>query len=139
MLMRQMSFRWLVLLLAGSVVIALTTLPSSVRLISIVGSLSKLSGHPNITDAMGHAALHGTLTLIIYWALNRRIGFRRALWVALLTVMALGLTTELLQHWSPGRSVQLSDLMGNWLGAMTVAMLISFFRASVDERLQNAS
>jgi VanZ family protein len=142
-MLTRFSVRWLVLLPCGTAVIALTTLPPSVRLIYIVGHLSHLSGHPNVSDAVGHAALHGTLTLIIYWTLHRRIGFARALWIALLVAMSLGLSTELIQHFTPGRSMQLSDLLGNWLGAMTVALLISFRHASsdapsVDQRLQDA-
>lgn len=136
---RRMSLRWLVLVIGLGAVIALTTLPSSVRLIDVLETASHRSGHPNVTDAIGHATLHGALALLIYWTLYRKIGFARALWVALLVTMALGLTTELIQHFSPGRTMQLSDLLSNWLGAMTAAMLISFRQASLEERLQHPS
>lgn len=133
---RQISTHALVLLAVAGSVVALTTLPSSVIIISLLKNISLISGHPNANDALGHASLYGTLTAVIYWALRGRIGFTRAFWIALLVAMGTGLTTELLQHFSPGRSVQLSDLLGNWLGAMTVIALIGYGHSRANQRLQ---
>src|SRR5450432_1855255 len=118
--MNKNSLRGLILLAYLLVVILLTTLPSSVQVINTAAHLFMIDGHPNLHDAIGHGTLYGTLTALIYWALNPRIGFTRAFWTALCGAMLLGLTTELLQHFSPGRTVQLSDLLGNWFGIMTV-------------------
>jgi VanZ family protein len=135
---KQISIHALVLLIVAAFVVALTTLPASVSIIAMMRNLDTIVGHPNATDALGHASLYGTLTAVIYWALRRRIGFTRAFWVALIGAMGIGLTTELLQHFSPGRTVQLSDLLGNWLGVMTVIALIGYRHSLANERLQNA-
>ena len=133
---KQISIHALVLLMVAGVVIALTTLPASVFFITLFKHFTLIAGHPNANDAIGHASLYGTLTAVIYWALHERIGFSRTFWIALLGAMGIGLTTELLQHFSPGRSVQLSDLLGNWLGVMTVIALIGYRHSLVHERLQ---
>ncbi|MEO8392211.1 MAG: VanZ family protein [Chloroflexota bacterium] len=136
---KQISLHAVVLLIVGGIVIALTTLPTSVSIIAMLRNLDKVVGHPNATDALGHGTLYGTFTAVIYWALRGRIGFRRAFWVALFGAMSIGLTTELLQHFSPGRSVQLSDLLGNWLGVMTVIALIGYHHSLANERLQKTA
>ena len=135
---KQIPIHAIILLGVLTIVVALTTLPASVSIITFVKHIKLINGHPNANDALGHGTLYGTLTAVIYWALRQRIGFTRAFWIALVGAMALGLTTELLQHFSPGRDVQLSDLLGNWLGAMTAIALIGFWRSLTNERLQNA-
>ena len=132
---KHISIHALVLLIVGGVIVALTTLPTSVSIIDLMKHMSLITGHPNANDALGHAALFGTLTAVIYWALRERMGFSRAFWIALFGAMSIGLTTELLQHFSPGRSVQLSDLLGNWLGVMTVIALIGYRHSWTHERL----
>ncbi len=127
--MQMSSRRGMILLLTLAVVIALTTLPASVRLIDVVTHLMVIEGHPNLHDAIGHSMLFGTLTAVIYWAIHRPLGFGRAFWIALLTAMLLGGLTELIQQYSPGRAMQLSDLLGDWVGAMSVAVAISFHRS----------
>nr|AUN37641.1 hypothetical protein [uncultured bacterium] len=135
---KQISTHAVVLLAVTGIVIALTTLPASVVFISLLKHFSLIAGHPNASDAIGHASLYGSLTAVIYWALRGRMGFTRAFWVALLAGLSLGLTTELIQHFSPGRTMQLSDLLGNWLGAMTVIALIGYWHSRTNERLQQA-
>lgn len=125
---KQGSLSGILLLACAGIVIALTTLPSSASIIRLFHPLTLFQGHPNANDAVGHAALYGTLTLVIYWALHR-IGFGRAFWIALVTAMLLGAATEYIQQFSPGRTMMLSDLLANWLGAMTVAALIGYRRS----------
>ncbi|MBI1255994.1 MAG: hypothetical protein GC204_00855 [Chloroflexi bacterium] len=133
---KQLPIHALVLLIVGGVIVALTTLPTSVSIIDIMKHMSLITGHPNANDALGHGTLYGILTAVIYWALRERLGFARAFWIACVGAMSIGLTTELLQHFSPGRSVQLSDLLGNWLGVMTVIALIGYRHSRAHERLQ---
>ena len=135
---RSISTHALVLLAVTGIVVGLTTLPASVVFISLLKQFSLISGHPNASDAVGHAGLYGTLTAVIYWALRGQIGFSRAFWVALLVGLGTGLLTELVQHFSPGRTTQLSDLLGNWLGVMTAIALIGFWHSWAQERLQQA-
>lgn len=130
MLMRRDAIRLPILAGYGLLVVALTTLPGNTAPIEWLTGLFVIAGHPNLRDAIGHAALYGTLTVVLYWALRGRVRFPYALTAALGTALTLALTTELLQRFSPGRSVQLSDLLGNWLGIMTAAMLISFRQAA---------
>ncbi len=130
MTMKRISPRPFILLICMTVVIALTTLPATIPAIHEMKDLSSLFGHPDITDALGHGSLYGILTGVIFWALRKRLGFTGAFWTALGTALLLGLSTELFQHFSPGRTMQLSDLLGNWLGAMTAAALIGFYSAS---------
>lgn len=127
---KRVPLHALILLVCAALVIALTTLPTSVRLIGIVRRLIVVEGHPNLSDAIGHAALYALLTGVIYWALRSRVGFGWALAIALGASLVAGAATEFLQQYSPGRAMVLSDLLANWLGAMTVALLISFRRSS---------
>jgi VanZ family protein len=120
-----------ILLACLTLVVALTTLPSGFLLIHALKNVTLIPGHPNAADALGHGALYGILTAVIYWTLSRRIRFTWAFGIALGTALLLGLATELLQHFSPGRSTQLSDLLGNWLGAMTAAVFIGFHRSTM--------
>jgi VanZ family protein len=122
------SFAGLALMAVLVVVIALTTLPDD-GLIDVVRNFKLIEGHPNASDAIGHGALYGTLTAVTYWALRRRIGFSGAFPVAVGLSLALGIITEIIQHFSPGRTMALSDLLGNWLGVMTVAAVIGYTRA----------
>lgn len=123
------SLAGLALVVSLVAVIALTTLPDT-GMIDFVKHFTLIEGHPNANDAIGHAALYGSLTAVTYWVLLRRIGFSRAFWIAVGTGLALGITTEIIQQFSPGRTMSLSDLLGNWLGVMTVAALISYTRSA---------
>jgi hypothetical protein len=123
-------FRLGVLIGYGLMVVALTTLPGNAAPVEWLNDLFVIADHPNLRDAIGHGALYGTLTAILYWALRGRVRFPYALSTALGAALTLALATELLQHFAPGRSVQLSDLLGNWLGIMTAAMLICFRQAA---------
>jgi VanZ family protein len=119
--------------LAG--VVALTTLPLSVRIVNAVKQISVIDGHPNANDALGHAVLYGTLTTVVYWALRRWVGFAPAFALALGMALLLGLLTELTQQFT-GRTMMLSDLLGNWLGAMSVAVVIAFAETVQSQRRQ---
>jgi VanZ family protein len=129
MRMKRTLSHTFILLACLTLVVGLTTLPSSILFIRELKNVTLIPGHPNAADALGHGSLYGILTLVIYWTLRRRLGFARAFGIALGAALLLGLGTELIQHFSPGRSMQLSDLLGNWLGAMTAAALISFHRS----------
>jgi ABC-type Mn2+/Zn2+ transport system permease subunit len=128
--MKRIHPQAFVLLACLALVVALTTLPSGFFLLHALKQVWFIPGHPNAGDALGHASLYGILTGVIYWALRRRVRFPWAFGIALGTALLLGLGTELIQHFSPGRTMQLSDLLGNWLGAMTVAALIGFHRST---------
>ena len=71
----SLQLHWIVLLACAALVVALTTLPASVGLIRALHGVTLIHGHPNANDAIGHAALYGTLTAVIYWALRPQLGF----------------------------------------------------------------
>lgn len=123
----------MVLLACLVAVVALTTLPLSVNVIHAVKQISVIDGHPNANDALGHAALFGTLTVVIYWALRRWVGFAPAFALALGMTLLLGLLTEFTQQFT-GRTMMLTDLLGNWLGAMTVAAVVAFVESVVRQQ-----
>lgn len=128
--MKRIQPHALVLLACLVLVVGLTTLPSGFLIMNALKNISLIPGHPNLGDAIGHGSLYGILTGVIYWALRKRVRFAWAFGVALGTALLLGLATELIQNFSPGRTMQLSDLLGNWLGAMTAAAVIGFFRST---------
>ncbi len=127
---------WIVPVIWGTVVVALTTLPASVSFIAAFKYFVLIYGHPSMNDALGHAALYGSLTAVIFWTQKQRFGFDRAFMLALGSGLLLGFCTEMIQRWSPGRDVQLSDLLANWLGAMTAAALIGFVHSGTHEWLE---
>ena len=129
MSVKQQSIQVLILLACAVVVVALTTLPRSAGFVRLVYGITLIEGHPNANDAIGHAVLYGTLTAVTFWALRRRAGFERAFWIALATGLLLGSLTEFIQQFSPGRSMTLSDLLANWLGVMSVGLLLSYTHA----------
>lgn len=128
MKMIRFSFAGLALLATMMVVVALTTLPLSGRIIRVVKEITVIDGHPNANDALGHAALYGMLMAAGYVALRQILSYRWALGLTLAATLALGFATELFQQFSPGRTMDLSDLLANWLGAMTIAAVIGFAR-----------
>lgn len=121
--------RWLLLLTWAAVVILLTTLP---RPFPVVRTIAQLLGGNDVGDAIGHASLFGSLTLLVYWALRLRLRFALAFWLAVGLTLALSTATELSQQFTAGRTVSLSDLLANWVGVLAVATIISFHaRASL--------
>ena len=133
MKMIRFSLVTMVLVASLAVVVALTTLPLSVNIIRAVKQISVIDGHPNANDALGHAALYGTLTAVIYWAFRRWVGFAPAFVAAIGMALLLGIVTELTQQLT-GRTMALSDLLGNWLGTMTVAAVIGFGESILRQR-----
>lgn len=115
--------RWSLLLGWATVVILFTTMPHPLPL---VRTLARLLGGDDVGDAIGHASLFGSLTLLLYWTLRLRLRFALAFWLAVVSVLTLSTATELSQQFSPERTVSLSDLLANWVGVLALATLISF-------------
>lgn len=97
--------------------------------IPLIRTIAQLLGGGDVGDAIGHAFLFGSLTLLVYRVLRLRLSFALAFWGAVALVIALGTTTEFLQRFSAERTVSLSDLLANFVGVLGVATLISFFRS----------
>ncbi|MBN2470617.1 MAG: hypothetical protein JXN59_07830 [Anaerolineae bacterium] len=87
-----------------------------------VTELSVLIGDSDFTDAIGHAGLFGSLTLVIAVVLARLLPARRALWIAGAGALALGLALETAQG-VVGRGNTLLDYSANVIG---VAAAVAF-------------
>lgn len=105
------AVRWTVALAWTGLVVALMLGPSSA-----VHPLSALFGGTEITDAIGHVALYGVLTVFWWWARIERWPPRRALRFAVVVAVCLGVVTETVQSLLPDRGVSLLDFGANWLG-----------------------
>jgi VanZ family protein len=80
------------------------------------GRLGELPG----VDKLVHALFYGGLTILLLWCARRPPTVRTyALTAAGAT--AYGLLMELLQHFTPSRSMDLRDALANALGACLVA------------------
>jgi VanZ family protein len=115
--------RWCLLLIWATVVILFTTLPQP---FPIVRTLARLLGGNDVGDAIGHASLFGSMTLLVYWTLRLRLGFSFAFWLAIGSVLALSTATEFSQQFTAGRTLSLSDLLANWVGVLAVATVVCF-------------
>lgn len=115
--------RWFLLLIWATVVILFTTLPQP---FPVVRTLARWLGGNDVGDAIGHASLFGSLTLLVYWTLRLRLRFAIAFWLAVGSVLALSTATEFSQQFTDGRTLSLSDLLANWVGVLAIATLISF-------------
>lgn len=115
--------RWFLLLIWATVVILFTTLPQP---FPFVRTLARLLGGNDVGDAIGHAALFGSLTLLVYWTLRLRLRFEAAFWLAVGMVFMLSTATEFSQQLIDGRTLTLSDLLANWVGVLAIATIVSF-------------
>ena len=111
--------RALIVISASGVVILLTTLPGRVGLIKMIHEAMDGSQY---ADLIGHCALFGALTLLLYRVLKHER--TAALWIALGTAGGIGVVTEWLQQFSAGRSADRADFVANLLGVFIAATLI---------------
>lgn len=73
-------------------------------------------------DKIGHFGMYAIWTLLIYWPLQCQParGSGRAVWIALITGVVIGIVLEFGQYFMrQGRSFEVADMVANALGAMT--------------------
>jgi VanZ family protein len=78
--------------------------------------------------AVGHVVAFSGLLALLWWALVVNTPFRRALTLALIISLALGLVTEMGQALVPDRSALVVDLIVNWLSSINAALLLLLWR-----------
>jgi VanZ family protein len=78
--------------------------------------------------AVGHVVAFSGLVALLWWALVVNASFRRALTIALVISLALGLVTEMGQALVPDRSALVVDLIVNWLSSINAALLLLLWR-----------
>ena len=85
-------------------------------------------GLPGLEEIGGHLTVFGVLAALLWWAL-RGMGVRyRATWALVLAVL-YGVTDEYHQSFVPGRTMSLSDLMVDLIGASAALLLITLLHA----------
>lgn len=89
--------------------------------IFFLSSLTKndLQNLPRISDILGHGTLYLILGGLLYFAFDRR----RGRWAVFISAL-YGLTDEFHQHFVPGRTPEVKDLLVDTLAALTAVILI---------------
>jgi VanZ family protein len=119
------ALRWFAAL-AWTALLLLTLLQSSSQ--PVIGPPAP-PGDPSLERelllTLGHIIGFAGLTLVWRWALADVLAPRRALWLAVLIALLLGICTELAQAAVPDRAASGFDLMVNGLAALTVGGWLS--------------
>lgn len=83
---------------------------------SLVENTSRAFGGTDLTDALGHVVLLGTLAALLAHALSFHLPSDRSLWLAAAIAITIGTALELAQLLAIDRGASLLDLAANWLG-----------------------
>jgi len=85
-------------------------------------------GLPGLEEIGGHLTVFGVLVALLWWAL-RGMGVRYPATWALVLAVLYGVTDEYHQSFVPGRTMSLTDLMVDLIGASAVLLLITLLQA----------
>jgi VanZ family protein len=97
--------------------------------LSAQSSLPDLTpGLPGLEEIGGHLAAYGLLAGLLWWAL-RGTGMRYPATAALLLAVLYGASDEFHQSFVPGRTMTISDLLVDLIGASLVLAILSWRRA----------
>jgi VanZ family protein len=97
--------------------------------LSAQSSLPDLTpGLPGLEEIGGHLAAYGLLAGLLWWAL-RGTGVRYPATVALVLAVLYGASDEFHQSFVPGRTMTVSDLLVDLIGASLVLVILSWRRA----------
>ena len=113
----------MIVLAWGLLVVLLTTLPGD---LPVMRALFSVTRRIRFSDTIGHAALFGISTALIWQLLHRWLRPHHALLLAMATVLAVGASTEVYQWYVASRSASMSDMLANWLGVFIVGFVISY-------------
>lgn len=125
--MNRYRVRWLVMLAWGMFALILTTQSDRVPLVRLV---SRTIGSTELGATIGHAALFGMLTLLLYLALAMRFRLTLALFGAMAVTLMIGASTEIFQRLVVSRTSSTADLLANWLGVFAVGFMIAYAHAA---------
>ncbi len=84
-------------------------------------------GLPGVEEIGGHLLAYGVLAVLLWWAL-RGTGTRTPATWALLAAILYGATDELHQHFVPGRTATVEDLLVDLIGASLGLLLVNGWR-----------
>jgi len=85
-------------------------------------------GLPGLEEIGGHLAAYALLAALLWWAL-RGSGVRYPATAALLAAVLYGASDEFHQSFVPGRTMTISDLLVDLIGASLALLIISWQRA----------
>lgn len=114
-------FRWGIALAWTALTVFLMLSPGEQ---SAAEDLSRFFGGTDLTDALGHVILFGVLTMLWRWALAGSHPHRRAMWMAVVIGLTVGIATELAQFFIPHRGVALIDLVANGIGVLSLPAIL---------------
>lgn len=110
--------RWLAALAWTGLVLFFMVLPGSTPAIH---NTSAFFGGTDLSDAIGHVILFGTLALLWHGALVLRMSPARSYRYALWLVLLLAISTEFAQQFVPRRGASLLDMAANLIGVALAA------------------
>jgi VanZ family protein len=115
----RVGFRW------AAVVVWMVVL----FVLSAQSSLPNLTpGLPGLEETGGHLAAYGLLAGLLWWAL-RGTGARYPATAALVLAVLYGASDEFHQSFVPGRTMTVSDLLVDLIGASLVLAVLSWRHA----------
>lgn len=85
-------------------------------------------GLPGFEEIGGHLTAYGVLAGLLWWAL-RGSGVRYPATWALALAVVYGATDEFHQSFVPGRTMSVSDLIVNLIGASVVLLVVTLLQA----------
>lgn len=85
-------------------------------------------GLPGLEEIGGHLTAYGVLAGLLWWAL-RGSGVRYPATWALVLAVAYGVSDEFHQSFVPGRTMSVSDLIVDLIGASVMLLLLTLLQA----------
>ena len=85
-------------------------------------------GLPGLEEIGGHLTAYGVLAALLWWALRGSAVRYPATW-ALVLAVSYGATDEFHQSFVPGRTMSLSDLMVDLIGASAALLIVTLLHA----------
>jgi len=85
-------------------------------------------GLPGLEEIGGHLTAFGVLAALLWWALRGSAVRYPATW-ALVLAVSYGATDEFHQSFVPGRTMSLSDLMVDLIGASAALLIVTLLHA----------
>jgi VanZ family protein len=85
-------------------------------------------GLPGLEEIGGHLTVYGVLAALLWWALNSSAVRYPATWALVLAVL-YGATDEFHQSFVPSRTMSVSDLMVDLIGASVALLVVTLLQA----------
>ena len=124
-LLEFLPIRWLGLIVWGTFVILMTTLPGWFPIVFIPANII---GRTSVMSTIGHGVLFGILTLLMWHTLNQWYESPIALGISMLVTLSLGTSTETFQWFVSTRNASIDDLLANYLGVFVIGFGVSYIQ-----------